>query len=180
MFKSLLTVKTFVFYVFVLFWHISTSSKISVSKELGYIDLRSDTVTRPTGKMREAMSNAIVGDDVFNADPTVIKLEERIALLLNKEASLFVPSGTMSNLIATMVWCDKRGSEMILGDQSHIHIYEQGGSAQIAGVSQRTLPNLIDGTIDLNLIEQAIRPSNIHFPTTELIAIENTHNMCGE
>lgn len=143
------------------------------------IDLRSDTVTRPTLQMRQAMAEALVGDDVFGDDPTVIQLETKISKMFDKEASLFFPTGTMSNLAATMSWCGSRGSEMIVGDESHIYIYEQGGSAQIAGVSSRALPNLYDGTIDIDRIKNAIRSSNIHFPVTELLSLENTHNMCG-
>lgn len=144
------------------------------------VDLRSDTVTRPTPVMRKAMFEAKVGDDVFGEDPTVNALEDRSAQLLGKEQALFLPTGTMSNLAAIMAWCGQRGSEMILGDSSHIHLFEQGGMAQIAGVAARTLPTAADGTMSLDAIEQAIRSSgNVHFPATELIAIENSHNWCG-
>ena len=143
------------------------------------IDLRSDTVTRPTAAMRTAIFEAEVGDDVFGDDPTVLKLEKRMSTLFRKESALFFPTGTMSNLAATMSWCNTRGSEMILGDSSHMFLYEQGGVAQIAGVSPRCLRNQPDGTINQNLIEKAVRENNIHFPVTEVIALEDTHNFCG-
>lgn len=143
------------------------------------IDLRSDTVTKPSSLMRKVMFEAEVGDDVFEEDPTVNKLEHRVATMFGKESSLFLPTGTMSNLAATMAWCGSRGSEAIVGSSSHIYLYEQSNIAQIAGVSPHVLPNQLDGTIDLNLIERGIRANNIHFPVTELISIENTHNYCG-
>jgi threonine aldolase len=143
------------------------------------IDLRSDTVTRPSPAMRTAMFEAEVGDDVFGDDPTVHRLENKLSTLFEKESALFFPSGTMSNLAATMSWCGKRGSEMILGDSSHMFLYEQGGVSQIAGVLPRTIPNQRDGTINLDSIEKAVRQNNIHFPVTELIALEDTHNFCG-
>lgn len=141
------------------------------------IDLRSDTITLPTAAMREAMAAAEVGDDVFGEDPTVNRLEKMAAEKLGKQAALFVASGTMANLVSQMAHCS-RGDEMILGDQAHIFLYEQGGSAAIGGIHARTLPNRENGQIDLNVIEAAIRPDNIHFPCTRLIALENTHNRC--
>ncbi len=141
------------------------------------VDLRSDTVTKPTPGMRKAMAEAEVGDDVFGEDPTVNRLEEMAAGRLGKAAGLFVPSGTMANLIAVLVHCG-RGDEMILGDQSHTFCYEQGGSSAVAAVHPRGLPNREDGTLDLREIEAAIRPENIHFPRTRLIVLENTHNRC--
>ncbi|KAJ1440796.1 pyridoxal phosphate-dependent transferase [Ochromonadaceae sp. CCMP2298] len=143
------------------------------------VDLRSDTITRPTPAMRKAMAEAEVGDDVFGEDPTVNKLEERVALMFGKERSLFFPTGTMSNLAATMAWCDARGSEVILGDSSHMYLFEQSNMAQIAGVSPRVVTNRADGTMDIGAIEAAIRADNVHFPETQMIAIENTHNYCG-
>ncbi len=142
------------------------------------IDLRSDTVTIPTRVMREAMANAEVGDDVFGEDPSVIRLEEIAAELSGKEKALFVASGTMANLVSQMVHCH-RGDEMILGDQSHIFYYEQGGSASIGGIHSRTVPNRKDGTLDLNDVESAIRGDNIHFPRSRLLVLENTHNRCN-
>mmetsp|Transcript_35638 Transcript_35638/g.67234 ORF Transcript_35638/g.67234 Transcript_35638/m.67234 type:complete len:381 (-) Transcript_35638:227-1369(-) len=141
--------------------------------------MRSDTVTLPTAEMRVAMALAEVGDDVFEDDPTVGKLEKKVAGLLGKEAGLFVPTGTMGNLISVMVHCERRGSEVILGSESHIHIYEQGGIAQIGGIHPRALPNMPDGTIDLSLVEAAVRSSDVHFPVTQVLILENTHNKKG-
>jgi threonine aldolase len=142
------------------------------------IDLRSDTITQPTPEMRNAMAEAVVGDDVFGEDPTVIRLQEMAAEMLGKEAGLFVASGTMANLICELTHC-QRGDEMLLGDQSHVFFYEQGGSASIGGIHSRTITNNPDGTMDLSRLESAIRPDNIHFPRTRLIVLENTHNRCG-
>jgi threonine aldolase len=143
------------------------------------IDLHSDTVTKPTNEMRQAMSTAIVGDDVSCEDPTIKILEERVAEMFQKESALFFPSGTMSNLTALLIWCNNRGSEFIVGDNSHMFLFEQAGASQFGGVSPRTVPNLPDGTMDLNLIRLAIRDDDIHEPATKLICIENTHNACG-
>lgn len=143
------------------------------------IDLHSDTVTKPTQKMRDAMYKAEVGDDVSKEDPTVNALEERVARIFQKEAALFFPSGTMSNLTAVLTWCPNRGSEMIVGDNSHMFLFEQGGAAQFGGVSTRTVPNLSDGTMEIDAIQSAIREDDIHEPSTKLICIENTHNACG-
>jgi len=141
------------------------------------VDLRSDTLTKPTPEMRKAMAEAVVGDDVFGEDPTMNRLEEMAAKKLGKAAGLFVPSGTMANLIAVLVHCG-RGDEMILGDQSHTFFYEQGGASAVAGVHPHIIRNQEDGTLDLGEIEAAIRPENIHFPRTRLIVLENTHNRC--
>lgn len=143
------------------------------------IDLRSDTVTKPTLEMRTAMAEAIVGDDVFGEDETIQLLENRVAQMFQKDAALFLPSGTMSNLTAILTWCPNRGSEIILGDNSHIFLFEQSGAAQFGGVSPRTIKNLPDGTFDLNAVNAAIREDDIHEPSTKLICIENTHNACG-
>ncbi len=139
------------------------------------IDLRSDTVTRPTAAMRHAMAEAEVGDDVFGDDPTVIALEERAANLLGKEAGLFVASGTMGNLVAQMAHL-ARGQETIAGREHHVVIDEAAGHAVIVGTSIRTLADQPDGTMDLDEIDAAFRdPSDPHEPITGLIAIENTH-----
>lgn len=143
------------------------------------IDLHSDTVTKPTIEMRLAMYNAVVGDDVLEEDPTVKLLESRVANMFQKEAALFFPSGTMSNLTAVLVWCNKRGSEIIVGDNSHMFLYEQGGAAQFGGVSMRTVKNLEDGTMNIDEIKSAIREPDIHEPITKVVCIENTHNACG-
>lgn len=142
------------------------------------IELRSDTLTRPTAAMRRAMADAPVGDDVFGEDPTVNRLEEMAAARVGKAAALFVVSGTMGNLVAQLTHCG-RGNETILGDQSHIFYYEQGGSAALGGIHPRTLPNRPDGTIPIEDIAAAVRPDDVHFPKTGLILLENTHNRCG-
>lgn len=142
------------------------------------IDLRSDTVTRPTPAMRRAMAEAEVGDDVYGEDPTVNALEERVAALLGKEDALYVPSGTMGNLVAVLSHCG-RGDELILGDKAHIFLYERGGAAALGGVHPRPLPNLPDGTLDLDQVADAVRDENDHYPVSRLLALENTHNRCG-
>ena len=139
------------------------------------VDLRSDTVTLPSPSMRKAMFEAELGDDVFQDDPTVNKLEERVAKLLGKEASLFVASGTMGNLVSLLTHC-RRGGQVILGHRSHIYYYEQGGMAALGGIHACALTNLADGRIDPIAIEKAINPDDIHFPRTELICLENTWN----
>jgi threonine aldolase len=141
------------------------------------IDLRSDTVTHPTPEMRRAMAEAKVGDDVFGEDPTVNRLEALAASKLEKEDALFVASGTMGNLVSILTHCG-RGDEVILGDNSHTFNYEQGGIASLGSVHPRPLSNLPDGTLDLEQIENAVRPENVHFPRTRLIVLENTHNRC--
>lgn len=141
------------------------------------IDLRSDTLTHPTQSMRDAMATAEVGDDVFQEDPTVQKLETLSAEKMGKEAALFVPSGCMGNLISLLSHCG-RGDEILLGDRSHISLYEVGGVAALGGVHPRPLPNNNDGTISIDLLEKGIRHSDIHCPPTRLICLENTHNFC--
>lgn len=139
-----------------------------------FIDLRSDTVTVPTKEMRDAMYNAVVGDDVYEDDPTVKELEEYAARLVNKEAALFVPSGTFGNQLALLTHC-KRGDEVILGDDSHIVVHEVGASSVIAGVQLRTLKSC-NGELDPNEITSKIRTEDIHFPRTGLICLENAHS----
>ncbi|KAF3452350.1 hypothetical protein FNV43_RR02783 [Rhamnella rubrinervis] len=145
------------------------------------VDLRSDTVTKPCEAMRAAMAAAEVDDDVLGNDPTTLRLETDVSKIMGKEAALFVPSGTMGNLISVLVHCDVRGSEVILGDNSHIHIYENGGISTIGGVHPKTVKNNSDGTMDIDLIEAAIRDprGELVFPTTRLICLENTHANCG-
>lgn len=142
------------------------------------VDLRSDTVTRPTPAMREAMAKAEVGDDVFGDDPTVNRLQAMAAERMGKEAALFVPSGTMGNLAAVLAHCG-RGDEVILGDQAHTFVYEAGGVAALGGVHPRTVVTRPDGTLPLDAIEGAIRSEDVHFPVSRLICLENTHNRCG-
>ncbi|XP_059388610.1 threonine aldolase 1 [Carassius carassius] len=145
------------------------------------VDLRSDTVTKPGAGMRRAMAEAEVGDNVFGEDPTVNELQKFAADMFGMEAALYVPTATMSNLIAVMVHCRERDDEMIVGDLSHIHVYEQGGSAQIAGVHSATVTTLADGTFDLNQLISKIRHGypNQHYPRSRLVCVENTHNVQG-
>lgn len=145
------------------------------------VDLRSDTVTKPGATMRRAMAEAEVGDDVMGEDPTVNELQKLASGMFGMESALFVPTGTMSNLIAVMVHCRERGDEMIVGDLSHLHIYEQGGSAQLAGVHATTATTLPNGTFDLDQLESKIRHGypDPHYPRTRLICVENTHNIQG-
>ncbi len=142
---------------------------------MALIDLRSDTVTKPSPAMRRAMAEAEVGDDVFGDDPTVIALEARAAELLGKEAGLFVASGTMGNLVAQLAHL-RRGDETIAGREHHMVIDEAAGHAVIVGTSVRSLEDRPDGTMDLAAIEDAFRdPSDVHEPLTGLISIENAH-----
>ncbi len=142
------------------------------------IDLRSDTMTKPTAAMRKAMAEAEVGDDVFGEDPTVNRLEEMAAQRLGKEAALMVSSGTMGNLVCQLAHCG-RGDEIILGSHAHTFFFEQGGSAAVGGLHPRTVPNQPDGKLALEDIEAAIRGDNVHFPRSRLIILENTHNLCN-
>lgn len=142
------------------------------------VDLRSDTVTLPTDEMRRAMYEAEIGDDVYGEDPTVSLLEQKSATLLGKEAGLFTPSGTMSNLIAALTHT-RRGDEIILGSEAHMLWYEVGSASVLGGAILRTVPNEEDGRLDLERVEATIRPENIHFPPTRLLCLENTHNRCG-
>ncbi|MHA6691194.1 low-specificity L-threonine aldolase [Devosia sp. A449] len=136
-------------------------------------DFRSDTITRPSAAMRAAMAAAEVGDDVFGDDPTVNRLEQRMAALLGKEAALFVSSGTMSNLLALMSHCG-RGDEFIAGQNAHCYKYEAGGAAVLGSIQPQPIAHLPDGTMDLGEIEGAIKAGDSHFATTRVIALENT------
>ncbi|MBL0480762.1 low-specificity L-threonine aldolase [Aeromonas veronii] len=140
-----------------------------------YIDLRSDTVTQPTDAMRQAMLHAEVGDDVYGEDPGVNALEAHGARLLGKQAALFVPSGTMSNLLAVMSHC-QRGEGAILGNAAHIYRYEAQGSAVLGSVALQPLPMQRDGTLAFADIRAALAPDDAHFVQTRLICLENTHN----
>jgi hypothetical protein len=146
--------------------------------EMNHIDLRSDTVTKPTPEMREAMAEAEVGDDVYGDDPTVNKLQEKAAEMLGKEAALFVPSGTMGNLLALLVHCS-RGEEVICGDKSHIYVNEAGGMAALGGIYPHPIANQKDGTLRLDDILASIQPDDQHRTITRLICLENTQNICG-
>lgn len=142
------------------------------------IDLRSDTVTEPTDEMRAAMATARVGDDVFREDPSVNLLQEMAAEKMGKSAGLFVPSGTMANLIAVLVHC-QRGDEVIMGHLGHTFLFEGGGISALGGIFVHTCPNREDGTIGLEEITHAIRPDDIHQPKSKLLILENTHNRRG-
>ncbi len=143
-----------------------------------WIDLRSDTVTRPTPEMRRAMAEAVVGDDVYREDPTVNVLEERAAALFDKEAALFVPSGTMGNQIAIKLHT-RPGTEVLLEARSHIFNYEMGASAAISGVTLRAIRG-DDGLLSWDLLEGSVHHGAPYYVTpTSLIALENTHNMAG-
>lgn len=141
-------------------------------------DLRSDTLTQPSEGMRAAMARAVCGDDVWNEDPTVQRLEKEVAHLLGKESGLFVPSGTMGNLLAMMVHCRERLSEIIAGDKCHIVGWEVGGSGLVGAQIIQVATNE-DGTLPLEAVEGAIRGVDVHNPTTRLLLLENTHMLCG-
>jgi threonine aldolase len=137
------------------------------------IDLRSDTVTKPTAAMRAAMAAAEVGDDVFHDDPTVNALQDRIAAMLGKEAALFVPTGTQGNLCGLMAHCE-RGDEYIVGQMAHTYRWEGGGAAVLGSIQPQPLAQLADGSIPLADIAAAIKPDDAHFARTRLLALENT------
>ncbi|MEQ7919588.1 low-specificity L-threonine aldolase [Xanthomonas sp. WHRI 1810A] len=137
------------------------------------IDLRSDTVTQPTAAMRAAMALAPLGDDVYGEDPTVNRLESWLAERLGFAAALFVPSGTMSNLLGLMAHCE-RGDEYIVGQQAHTYKYEGGGAAVLGSIQPQPLDNQADGSLDLNQVSAAIKADDFHFARTRLLALENT------
>lgn len=142
------------------------------------IDLRSDTVSLPTASMKDFMFQAPIGDDVYGEDPSINELQEYAADLFNKDSALFVPSGTMANLISVLAHCD-RGDEVILGNKSHIFVYEAGGISAYGGIHSHQLNNNDDGTININDIKHSIRNSNdAHYAKSKLLCLENTHNMC--
>lgn len=137
------------------------------------VDLRSDTVTKPSSAMRNAMASAEVGDDVYGEDPTVNRLESACATLLGLEAGLFVPSGTQSNLAALLTHCG-RGDEYIAGQDAHTYRFEGGGAAAFGGIQPQPLPFKGDGTLDLDEVAAAVKPDDYHFAKTKLICLENT------
>jgi threonine aldolase len=141
------------------------------------IDLRSDTVTKPTPGMRRAMAEAEVGDDVYGDDPTVKALEERVAQLLGKEAAVFVPSGTMANQIAVGVHTQP-GDELLCSTTSHVYVWEAGGVARLSGVTARTFEG-DGGLLSLDDLHEFIRPDDPHYVRTRLVCLENTHNRGG-
>ena len=140
---------------------------------MNVVDLRSDTVTRPTAAMRAAMAAAEVGDDVFGDDPSVNALQERIGALLGKEAALLVSSGTQGNLIGVMTHCG-RGDEYIVGQSAHTYRYEAGGAAVLGSVQPQPLEHQADGSLALSDIAAAIKPDDSHFARSRLLCLENT------
>ncbi|HUS69737.1 MAG TPA: low-specificity L-threonine aldolase [Anaerolineae bacterium] len=142
------------------------------------IDLRSDTVTLPTPAMRQAMYEAELGDDVMGEDPTVNRLEALAAEKVGKEGALFVPSGTMGNLVSILTHC-QRGDEVIMGEQAHTFVFEVGAASVFGGLQVHTVPNEPNGMLHPRNVMGAIRGGDIHFPPTGLVCLENTHNKCG-
>ncbi|WP_223570809.1 low-specificity L-threonine aldolase [Pseudomonas sp. BF-R-26] len=140
---------------------------------MSVIDLRSDTVTQPTAGMLDAMANAATGDDVYGEDPTVNRLEAELANQLGFAETLFVPTGTMSNLLGLMAHCD-RGDEYIVGQQAHTYKYEGGGAAVLGSIQPQPLEVQADGSLDLGQVAAAIKPDDFHFARTRLLALENT------
>jgi threonine aldolase len=138
------------------------------------IDLRSDTVTQPSALMRDIMRDAPVGDDVYAEDPSISALEAFAAQLLGKDAALFAPSGTQSNLIGLLAHCG-RGDEYIVGTNAHTFRYEGGGAAVLGGIQPHSINMALNGCLDLEEIEASIKPDDIHFPRTKVICLENTH-----
>ena len=141
------------------------------------VDLRSDTVTKPTPPMRRAMAEAEVGDDVYGEDPTVNRLQSRAAEIFEREAALFVPTGSMGNLIAIKTWT-RPGNEVICEQRGHINQYEMASMSAIAGCMPRTAPTP-DGILSWELVEPLIRPKTYYYAQTALVSLENTHNMAG-
>ncbi|MCE5209318.1 MAG: low-specificity L-threonine aldolase [Chloroflexi bacterium] len=142
------------------------------------IDLRSDTVTMPTQSMLKAMAAAEAGDDVYGEDPTVNRLQTMAAERMGKEAGLYLPSGTMGNLTAVLVHCN-RGDEVIMGNRAHTFLFEGGGVSALGGVAMYLLPNEDDGTLKMQDLQSAVRPDNPHHPRSRLVVLENTQNRCG-
>ena len=138
------------------------------------IDLRSDTVTQPTAAMREVMHTADLGDDVYGEDPTINELEELAATMLGKEAGLFAPSGTQSNLLALLTHCG-RGDEYIVGNNAHTYRYEGGGAAVLGGIQPQPVNMSTSGELDLEELRAVIKPDDFHFARSRLICLENTH-----
>ena len=160
----------------------TTSSSSSFDDNRRYysstVDLRSDTVTAPSRPMLETALTAKTGDDVMGEDPTILQLEEYMADLCKKEAALFVPTGTMSNLVAIMAHCDRRSAEVIVGANSHISLWEGGNAASLAGVHTRQIVENDNGTLPLSEIQDAYRlDDDDHCAKTALLCMENTHNM---
>jgi len=139
------------------------------------IDLRSDTVTKPSPHMYEAMAIAELGDDVYGGDPTIIELEETVADMLGSEAGMYVTSGTQSNFTAVLTHCE-RGEEYIIDEDYHVYKSEAVGTAALGGIIPQTMPVLDDGSVDLAVMEARIKVEDMHYPRTKLVCFENTHN----
>lgn len=148
-------------------------SNAGYDEPMNVIDLRSDTVTRPTAAMREAMLRAEVGDDVYGEDPTVNALQQRLADDLGFEAGLFAPSGTQANLLAMLSHC-QRGDEYIVGMDAHTYKYEGGGAAVFGSIQPQPVVQAPDGTLPLDIVEQVVKPRDPHFARTRLLCLENT------
>ncbi|XP_043250734.1 L-allo-threonine aldolase isoform X2 [Colletes gigas] len=173
---NILYLKSVQFHNSNMYYEESSRSNLISNENAVVVDLRSDTLTKPTKRMREAMFNAEVGDDVFEEDPTLKKLEEKAAEMVGMEAAIFVSSGTMGNLIAIMNHCEVRGCEAYCGDAAHCLLHEQCGASQIAGVSLRPLRNNSDGTFDLGELKSKLRKDRHHEPISQLVLVENTLN----
>ncbi|HCL48722.1 MAG TPA: low-specificity L-threonine aldolase, partial [Rhodobiaceae bacterium] len=145
----------------------------ALHNKLALIDFRSDTVTKPTAGMRQAMATAEVGDDVYGDDPTVNKLQDRVATLLGKQAGLFVASGTQSNLVALLSHC-QRGDELLVGDCYHVHRYEAGGVSVLGGVMMEAIGTDHRGLMTPSQIAKAVKPDDPHCPISRLLCLENT------
>ena len=144
-----------------------------------YIDLRSDTVTRPSEELRRKMVNTAVGDDVFYDDPTINELQQEMADLFGKKAGILVPSGTMANIISMMLHCREKGEGAIIGDMTHINNWERGNIATAGSIMPITIQNQPDGTMDLEEIEFFIRGSDPHHHPARLLCLESSHNQCN-
>ncbi|XP_062976218.1 uncharacterized protein LOC134394573 [Elgaria multicarinata webbii] len=157
------------------------ASSLPAGTQCHVVDLRSDTVTQPSPEMRQAMAQMEVGDDYYGEDPTVNELQSVVADLLGTEGALFVPSATMANLIAVMCHCQRRGAQVLLGREAHIHVFTHGGVAQVAGVHSEILQDMPDGTISLDELENKIQQAHQskYHPRPELICLENTHSSAG-
>lgn len=148
---------------------------VSGNKQHKIVDMRSDTVTRPSQAMKDAMMKCAVGDDVYGDDPTITYMQESMADFFGKEAALYVPSGTQSNLIAMLTSCKRKGDSAILGDKCHIYMYERGSLASIGNVMPQVLPTLGDGTFDMNALAKAFPPPTEHIAQPAVISLENSH-----
>ena len=150
------------------------------STKISLVDLRSDTITMPSNAMLQSCLTAPLGDDVFSEDPTVALLESTIAKMFNKSSALYLPSGTMSNLCGIMAHCNVRNSEIIIGSNSHLSMYEGGNISTIAAVASKQIPeDPITSQMNLKSIGEAIRGDDQHFPITRVVSLENTHNVMG-